>query len=50
MAAEILKYFKYEHLPEHLQKISAPFCIVAEDFDEMLPDCAEKSAGLRKLY
>jgi len=45
----IMKYFKYEHLPEHLQEISKPFGDLARQMDEALPDGAEKSAGLRKL-
>jgi len=49
MSAPILKYFKYEHLPEKLQAISKPIAELAEQMDETLPDCAEKSVGLRKL-
>lgn len=45
----IMKYFKYEHLPEHLQAVSKPFGELAKQMDEALPDGAEKSAGLRKL-
>lgn len=26
---QVLKYFKYEHLPENLQEISRPFCELA---------------------
>lgn len=44
-----MKYFKYDHLPEHLQKVSKPFGELAEKMNEELPDGAEKSAGLRKL-
>lgn len=25
----MLRYFKYEHLPDHLQAISKPFCVLA---------------------
>jgi hypothetical protein len=46
---EILKFFKYEHLPQHLQEVSRDFCVLAKDIDEKYPDSAEKSAGLRKL-
>ena len=49
MAAPILKYFEYEHLPDHLQEISKPICVLAKNMDLELPDFAEKSAGLRKL-
>jgi len=45
----IMKYFAYEHLPEHLQKISKPIGQVAEEMDKILPNSAEKTAGLRKL-
>jgi hypothetical protein len=43
-----MKYFEYKHLPDHLQKISKPIGELAAQMDT-LPDCAEKSAGLRKL-
>lgn len=45
----IMKYFNYEHLPEHLQEVSKPIGDLARQMDESLPDGAEKSAGLRKL-
>jgi len=45
----IFKYFKYDHLPEHLQAVSKPFSELAETFLEDLPDGPEKAAGLRKL-
>lgn len=45
----IIKYFNYEHLPEHLQAVSKPIGDLARQMDEALPDGAEKSAGLRKL-
>lgn len=45
----ILKYFAYEHLPEHLQAISAPIGELARMMAATLPSSAETSAGLRKL-
>lgn len=45
----ILKYFKYDHLPPHLQVISKPIGELAEKLNAELPDGPEKSAGLRKL-
>ena len=48
MPSPIMKFFAYEHLPTHLQETSKPICDLATKMDE-LPDCAEKSAGLRKL-
>jgi hypothetical protein len=45
----IMKYFEYAHLPQRLQDISKPFSEIAFWMDSHLPNCAEKSAGLRKL-
>jgi len=45
----MLKYFAYEHLPEHLQEVSKPIGQLAEKMDKELPDGREKSAGMRKL-
>lgn len=45
----IMKYFAYAHLPEKLQQVSKPVRDLAEQMAIKLPDCAEKSAGLRKL-
>lgn len=47
--SHILRYFAYAHLPEHLKAVSQHFYALADDMDASLPDCAEKSAGLRKL-
>jgi hypothetical protein len=49
MNAPIMKYFKYDHLPEKLQAVSKPIADLAVHMDHSLPDGAEKSAGLRKL-
>lgn len=44
-----MKYFNYEHLPEHLQKVSKPIGDLAHEMASNLPDGEEKTAGLRKL-
>lgn len=44
----ILPYFKYAHLPEHLEAVSRPFSQLAHQFAEQL-DGPELTAGLRKL-
>ena len=44
----ILQHFRYEHLPEHLQDVSRPFSVLAEDIAR-LPRNAESSTALRKL-
>lgn len=45
----MLQFFKYEHLPEHLQKTSKPFGDLASHLVESLPRNPERTAGLRKL-
>ena len=49
MRNDILKYFKYDHLTEHLKEVSKPFCELAEKIEETLPNGPEKSTALRKL-
>lgn len=48
-ARQILRFFDYEHLPDHLQGVSAVVGETAREVDELLPDGPEKTAGLRKL-
>ena len=48
----MLRHFRYDHLPEHLQVISGPICRLAEDMIgrcEESADPAEVTVGLRKL-
>jgi hypothetical protein len=47
--SQLLSFFAFEHLPPHLQAISAPCHDLAFDMASTLPDGAELSAGLRKL-
>ena len=49
MPTNVDKYFEYSHLPEHLQAISKPIKELQELMETLLPDGAEKSAGMRKL-
>lgn len=49
MPSPIMKYFEHAHLPNNLQEVSKPIGELATAMDSSLPDCAEKSAGLRKL-
>lgn len=46
---QIMKYFEYTHLPEHLQSVSKLMGDLAKQIDDLVPDGPEKSAGLRKL-
>ncbi|UAW96512.1 hypothetical protein pEaSNUABM22_00024 [Erwinia phage pEa_SNUABM_22] len=45
----IIQFFAYAHLPPHLQAVSKPFALLAQEMDQNLPQGPEKSAGLRKL-
>ncbi len=44
----ILRFFEYEHLPPHLQIVSAQFCELAHAMAEQY-EGPEVTAGLRKL-
>lgn len=46
--AEILRHFKYDHLPPALQDVSRPICDLAHQAAREL-DGPELTAGLRKL-
>lgn len=45
----MLRFFAWEHLPEHLQVASKPFCELAELVDFTLPAGPERTVCLRKL-
>ena len=45
----VLKYFKYDHLPEELQKISKPFALLALQIQNTMPFNAETATAMRKL-
>jgi hypothetical protein len=45
----ILQFFAYDHLPQELQKFSAPFGELAEWIVTMLPRNPERTVALRKL-
>jgi hypothetical protein len=49
MKSPILQHFAYEHLPPHLQDVSAPFGEVAKGMAAILPANAETATCLRKL-
>lgn len=46
---ELLRYFKYDHLPAPLAEISEQCAALAHFMDEHLPDGPEKTMGIRKL-
>jgi hypothetical protein len=45
----MLQFFRYEHLPEHLRAVSAPFGRLAQQIVENLPSNPERTVALRKL-
>ena len=45
----IMRYFKFDHLPAHLQEKSKPFAQLANWMVETLPRNPERSVALRKL-
>ena len=47
--SDILKHFKFDHLPVKLKEISLPCCNLALTMEDQLPNCDEKAMGLRKL-
>jgi hypothetical protein len=46
---EILRHFRWQHLPPHLQAVSREIGEVAHEMEDLLPDGPEKTMGLRKL-
>lgn len=45
----MLKWFKYDHLPAHLQEISKPFGELAERLVSEISPGPERTVALRKL-
>ncbi|MDR6708165.1 hypothetical protein J2X73_002536 [Novosphingobium sp. 1748] len=48
-ADPILRFFKFSHLPQDLQAVSKPFCLLAGHLVTALPRNAERTVALRKL-
>lgn len=47
--AGVLKHFRFQHLPAHLQEISRPFGVLAIDMADKLPENPDLTCGLRDL-
>jgi hypothetical protein len=45
----MLTWFKYDHLPSHLQMISKPFATLAVSITEAIQAGPERTVALRKL-
>jgi hypothetical protein len=46
---QVLQYFGFAHLPPALQAVSEPFCALAHQLAEQLPEGPEVTVCLRKL-
>lgn len=49
MSEPIMQFFKYAHLPEHMQGVSRPFAELADNVVKSLPRNPERTVALRKL-
>lgn len=47
--SHVLKYFEFDHLPEHLQVVSREFYVLAHSAARRCPASAETTVALRKL-
>jgi hypothetical protein len=45
----MLRWFEYEHLPPHLQRVSKEFCQLADTIVALIPSGPERTVALRKL-
>lgn len=46
---DLLKYFTYDHLPEHLKAVSMNFYVLAKNLAQTLPAGSERTVAIRKL-
>lgn len=49
MTDRMLQFFKHDHLPEHLARVSRPFALLAQQVVDELPSNPERTVALRKL-
>lgn len=49
MEEYMLQFFAYDHLPEVLRAVSAPFALLANQIVETVPRNPERTVALRKL-
>lgn len=47
--AQVLRHFRFRHLPEPLQSVSTKFAALAHELAELAPDSPEMTVALRKL-
>jgi hypothetical protein len=49
MEERMLKWFEYDHLPDHLKMVSIPFSVLAHALCELCEPGPERTVALRKL-
>lgn len=49
MKEHIIQFFRFDHLPDHLQKVSKPFFEMAHRIIDTIPRNPERTVALRKL-
>ena len=49
MKDQMLQFFEYEHLPDHLKVVSIKFHELACSLTALVPENAERTVALRKL-
>ena len=45
----LLQFFEYDHLPDYLRQVAAPFSSLARQIANTLPANPERTVALRKL-
>ena len=45
----MMRWFSYHHLPEYLQEVSKPFCVLAVTIEATIEPGPERTVALRKL-
>jgi hypothetical protein len=45
----ILQFFVFSHLPPSMQRISEPFCVMANQICDTIPRNPERTVAVRKL-
>jgi hypothetical protein len=44
------RLFQYDHLPEHLQRVSRPFAVLATNMLRQCPDVPELTNALHRIW
>ena len=44
-----LQYLAYDHLPPHLQAVSKPFALLANEMMAILPRCHQRTRMIQKI-